>query len=169
MILKPFYFAVVAFCIFLMSACAPAQIYQLYPDIGPDDVVISMSASGGCMRGLSTCSSYTLTRSGTLSAFQLGRMTEGVQPVGVYEGAVSQARIEEWLADVADTNFKRLYSSFDKGKCQGCVDGIDISFILLPGNGDHAADSVKYSLASSDNVFSDAGKIIYDAGQGTKQ
>ena len=116
------------------------------------------------MRGMVGCTSYALTRAGTLSVFTQTRTSDGTEPDRVLDSAIKPARIESWLADVAQTDFDALYSSFEEGRCQGCVDGIDTYYILLPGHGDHIADSIKYRLEYKDgNVFTDAGDLINDA------
>lgn len=139
----------------LLSACAQPQASTgpLFPDLGPDDIVLSLGNSGGCDRG-GRCLSFAITRSGMTKASALNRATGKPESVGTYQ--LPPDRIEAWLKQVERTDIPALLGTFEKGQSVAPTDGVDTFISVLPHQNGPSVSTIQYRLYGTQSLFSEA-------------
>lgn len=147
-----------------LAACSGDSTSQLYPEIGPNEVVLAISESGGCRRGGHNCRTFKVTRDGTVEVFKVSSREPEIVYNRVETLNIAPERVDGWLADVRETNVKRLIGSFGEGVCNGCSDGIDHGIVILPEQDAFAANTMVHGIyGSPKNVFSDAIEMLREA------
>ena len=126
------------------------------PAIPDDAVVVQLDLVGGCFMMGPNCVRHLVYGDGTVETYRLG--TEPAELLG--EGAIDAMLISELWQTVTDTDMDALRSELAAGRCQACVDGIDIELALTVAGQTTRFSSADVDFDEQQPVFALVGLIL---------
>ena len=122
-----------------------------------DNMVFSISQTGGCMMAGPNCAEYQLnvaTGEFNLLRVQNNSVVEG-------KGKIEQALLDAWFDELNKMDVPVFVDSLGEGECRACYDGVDIDYnvvdndfsVLALSSRDKAFDKSKTFFALSDSIY----------------
>lgn len=118
-------------------------------DAGGEDVIVFVwSETGGCAQAGPNCARYEVTSTGNVSTYREG------EQVAEVTGTIDAARVEQWMAIVAETDVDELVARLGPGELTAAFDGVD--YVLEAPGADLRLSSVDVAFDRSEALFQDA-------------
>ncbi len=119
-------------------------------DTTQPNLILTVKQSGGCVRMGPNCAVHTLFSNGEVQlARNLGEQTSEVEVTA----SIDTGLVESWLMAIEDENFNALRQNLPAGQCAGCVDGVDLEYIVHKGSDSESFSSIEYAFDTSFTFF----------------
>ena len=136
-----------------LSACGADKSITAASESLP---ILTIKQSGGCMRIGPNCAVHTLFSDGKVQASRnLGEQTSAVEVTAAIDSGITQS----WLMAAEAENFLALRQSLPTGQCAGCVDGIDLQYIINTSTDTVTFSSIEHAFDPSFTFFSTTADI----------
>lgn len=125
---------------------------------GSPAVVLIVAESGGCVRIGPNCAVYRLFSDANFEVARTGTFgTSGVEELLALQaearGDIELSLTTGWIEQAGDEDFSALRERLLPGRCMGCVDGVDIQYVMIVNEQQHTFSSIEYALNPSEPLF----------------
>ncbi len=118
--------------------------------------ILTVIQSGGCVRIGPNCAVHTLFDDGKVQAARnTGEQTPAVEVTATIDAGIAQS----WLMAAEAEDFATLRQSLPAGQCAGCVDGIDLQYIINTSTDSVTFSSIEHEFDTSSTFFTITAKI----------